>query len=76
MVNLRSFEVPTVVKHAPGAVQMLPDQVKALGCKRPMLVTDGGLVKAGLAEREKVLKAGNVDYVLFDKVFANPPIRL
>ena len=77
MVNLRSFEVPTVVKHAPGAVACLADEVKALGIKRPMLVTDGGLVKAGIAERvTDVLKAGNVDYFLFDGVIANPPIRL
>jgi alcohol dehydrogenase class IV len=51
MINLRSFEVPTVVKHAPGALECLSDQVKALGVKRPMLVTDQGLVKAGLVER-------------------------
>ena len=77
MVNLRSFEVPTIVKHAPGAVECLADEVKALGVKRPMLVTDGGLVKAGIAERvTDVLKAGNVDYYLFDGVIANPPIRL
>ena len=54
-----------------------PIEVKALGVKRPMLVTDDGLVKAGLAERvTDVLKAGNVDYVLFDGVIANPPIKL
>jgi choline dehydrogenase len=77
MINLRSFEVPTVVKHAPGAITLLSDQVKALGSKRPMLVTDKGLVNAGLAdEATKALKAGNVDYVLFDGVVANPPIEL
>jgi len=77
MVNLRSFEVPTVVKHAPGALACLPDEVKALGGKRPMLVSDQGLVKAGLvAEVEKVLKAGGVDYVLFADVVPNPPIAL
>jgi choline dehydrogenase len=77
MINLRSFEVPTVVKHAPGALECLPDQVKALGVKRPMLVTDQGLVKAGLVERvTETLKAGAVDYVLFDGVVANPPIKL
>jgi choline dehydrogenase len=77
MVNLRSFEVPTVVKHAPGALECLPDQVKALGVKRPMLVTDQGLVKAGLVERvTDTLQAGAVDYVLFDGVVANPPIKL
>lgn len=77
MINLRSFEVPTVVKHAPGAMAYLADEIKALGAKRPMLVTDQGLVKAGLVdEAVKVLKAGNVDYVLFDEVVPNPPIEL
>jgi choline dehydrogenase len=77
MINLRSFEVPTVVKHAPGAITLLADQIKALGSKRPMLVTDKGLVNAGLAdEATHALKAGNVDYVLFDGVVANPSIEL
>ena len=77
MVNLRSFEVPTVVKHAPGALSCLAEEVKNLGGKRPMLVTDQGLVQTGLvAEVEGVLKAGNVDYVLFSDVIPNPPIAL
>jgi choline dehydrogenase len=77
MVNLRSFEVPTVVKHAPGAISLLADQIKVLGSKRPMLVTDKGLVRTGLVkEATNALKAGNVDYVLFDGVVANPPIEL
>ena len=77
MINLRSFEVPTVVKHAPGAITFLADEVKALGCKRPMLVTDQGLVKVGLVEQATdILKAANLDYVLFDGVVANPPIKL
>jgi choline dehydrogenase len=77
MVNLRSFEVPTVVKHAPGALSCLGDEVKALDVTRPMLVTDKGLVNAGLVdEATGVLKAENIDYVLFDKVVANPPIAL
>jgi choline dehydrogenase len=77
MVNLRSFEVPTVVKHAPGAITRLADEIKALGCQRPMLVTDQGLVRAGVAdEATRSLKAGNVDFVLFDGVLPNPDIAL
>jgi choline dehydrogenase len=77
MVTLNSFEVPTVVKHAPGGITCLADEIKALGSKRPMLVTDKGLVKAGLVdEATKALAAGNVDYVLYDGVIANPPIAL
>ncbi len=77
MVNLRSFEVPTVVKHAPGAIACLADEVKALGSRRPMLVTDKGLLSAGLVdEATKSLRAGNVDFVLFDGVVPNPDIKL
>jgi choline dehydrogenase len=77
MVNLRSFEVPTVVKHAPGALSRLADEVKALGVRRPLLVTDKGLVNAGLVdEAAGILRAGEVDFVVFDEVVANPPIAL
>lgn len=77
MVNLRSFEVPTVVKHAPGALEALADEVKALGMRRPLLVTDKGLAAAGVVgEALRVLKAGPVDTVVFDEVVANPPIAL
>ena len=77
MINLRSFQVPTVVKHAPGSITCLADEIKALGSNRPMLVTDKGLVNAGLVDEAiKSLKAGNVDFVLFDGVVANPGIGL
>lgn len=77
MVSLRSFEVPTVVKHAPGALSALAGLTQDLGMRRPMLVTDQGLVKAGLVDEVvQVLKAGNVDYALFDQVEPNPPIAL
>lgn len=76
-MNLRSFMVPTVVKHALGAIVKLADEAKALGMKRPLLVTDLGLVKAGLVQEAiNVLRASQVDFVLFDDVIPNPPIAL
>jgi choline dehydrogenase len=75
MPHIRSFVIPTVMKHGLGAIATLSDEAKALGMKRPLLVTDGGIVKAGLLERATApLKAGNVDFVVYDKVVANPPI--
>jgi choline dehydrogenase len=77
MIDLRSFEVPTVVKHAPGCIACLADEVRALGGKRPMLVTDKGLVAAGLVdEAVKSLRTAGMDYVLFDDVVPNPGIEL
>ncbi|GAB4420938.1 MAG: choline dehydrogenase [Anaerolineae bacterium] len=76
-MNIRSFEIPTVMKHGLGAINALADEAKALGMKRPLIVTDPGVVKAGLLDRTiKPLQAANLDYVVFDKVVPNPPIAL
>lgn len=77
MSFVRSFEIPTVMKHGPGAVTTLADEVKALGLKRPLVVTDPGIVKAGLLDRAVAsLKAANIDYVTFSDCAPNPPIAL
>src|SRR5688572_9869547 len=57
----------------PGALQQLPAQVERLKMQRPLVVTDGGVVKAGLAGRlYEVLKAAKVAFEVFDKVEPNP----
>jgi len=77
MVPMQAYQTPTAFKHGLGALSNLANEVKALGLKRPLFVTDQGLVKAGLVdEATDVLKAGKVDYVLFDEVVPNPPIVL
>ncbi len=77
MIDLRSFEVPTVMKHGLGAIKAVADEVKGLGIKRSLIVTDSGLVKAGLLERLTApLRAANLDYVVFDEVVPNPAIAL
>ncbi len=76
-MNLRSFEVPTVVKHALGAITALPAEVKALGMRRPLLVTDQGIVRAGIVDTvATLLRAEGCDFACFDRVIANPPIAL
>ena len=75
MPTVRSFEIPTVMKHGLGAIQTLADEAKALGMKRPLIVTDPGIVKAGLLDRATApLKAAAMDYAVFDRVAPNPPI--
>lgn len=77
MINVRSFEVPTVMRHGLGAVKTLADEVKALGLKRPLVVTDPGIVRAGLLEHATAsLDAAHLDYLVFDRVIPNPPIEL
>ncbi len=75
MPKVRSFEIPTVMKHGLGAVETLADEAKALGMKRPLVVTDSGIVKAGLLDRATApLKAARMGFAVFDRVAPNPPI--
>jgi len=74
---VRTFEVPTVMKHGLGAVNALADEVTALGLRRPLIVTDPGIVRAGLLERATAsLRAAQMSYLVFDGVIPNPPIEL
>jgi choline dehydrogenase len=70
---VRAVEVPTRLVHGPGAIAQLGDTLAALGVSRPMLVTDPGVVAAGLAER--ALEHLD-DPVVFDRVRPNPDIAL
>jgi choline dehydrogenase len=67
------MEVPTRLVHGPGAVGSLADVLRELGVERPLVVTDPGVVAAGLLDRV----AGQLEeHVVFDDVRPNPDIAL
>lgn len=77
MAQVRSFQVPTVMKHGVGAIQALADEARSLGMRRPFIVTDPGIVQAGLLERAtNPLKEADMDFVVFEDCAPNPPIAL
>jgi choline dehydrogenase len=77
MPTIRSFSIPTVMKHGLGAIEALGEEAQALGMRRPLLVTDPGIVRAGLLDRAVApLRAARLDYAVFDHVAPNPPIAL
>lgn len=74
---MQSFEFPTKITHGPGVLAGLAEELRALGVKRPLLVTDKGLVAAGVVnEVTGQLRRAGLDYVLFADVVPNPPIAL
>ncbi len=77
MNSVRSFEIPTVMKHGFGAIRALGQEARALGMSRPLIVTDPGIVQAGLLEPAKqALAAARLDCAVFDEVAPNPNIAL
>jgi len=71
--TIRSVEVPTRLVHGPGAVGRLTELAEELGMSRPMLVTDSGVLAAGLGD-QALESLGNA--VLFDGVRPNPDVAL
>lgn len=55
-----------------GALRLLGEELTALGVKRPLLVTDAGLVKLGLAQRALDALPARVEAAVFDATPENP----
>src|SRR6266536_372226 len=71
--TVRTVEVPTRFVHGAGAIARLGELVAELGVTRPLLVTDKGVVAAGLAE---AALAHLENAVVFDEVRPNPDLEL
>jgi choline dehydrogenase len=75
--SVRSYQSPTRLVHGIGAIATLGEEAAALGVRRPMVVTDAGIVKAGiLDEALGPLRKAGLDPVVFDQVRANPDVAL
>ncbi len=64
---------PTHVVFGAGSLQELPKHLEALGAKSPLVVTDPGIVKAGLyGKLQGILGAAGIAHALFAEVHENP----
>lgn len=69
MNQIATFICRTRIYHGVGTAGMAGNEATRLGMKRPMLVTDAGIRKAGLLSAvEGSLKACNLPYEIFDGV--------
>lgn len=72
LFNSFEFILPTRISYGPGAVNRLGSELETLKAGKVLLVTDGGIVKAGLLD--KVIKPlkDRVKFAVYDGVEANP----
>lgn len=60
-----------------GAIKHIPEEVAARQFKKAFIVTDKGLVQAGLVEKvTNLLKEKNLSYEVFDKTVPNPTVSI
>lgn len=71
------FQTVPVLHFGEGCLAELPGQIAALRASRPMIVTDRGIVDAGLiAPVEQTLRAAGLEVAIFDSVVADPPEKI
>jgi alcohol dehydrogenase class IV len=71
-----NWSYPTAVRFGPARVKELPEAVAAAGIKRPLFVTDPGLVNLPIvAKALDILKAAGVPTAVFSKVDGNPTLK-
>lgn len=62
----------TTIRFDFGAISGLPEDIEALGMKNPLLVTDAGVVKTGIAARITALMPKGAQTPVFDGTPSNP----
>ncbi len=67
------FNFPTRILFGEGTLSDLPGELGNLGAHRVLVVSDKGLVKAGIVDRvTEVIDAGGLEHVVYDQVSPNP----
>ena len=77
ITKVNMFLSPNKIILGNGAASHVGREAEKLGAEKALIVTDEGVVKAGLVEGvEESLKAQKIDFRIFDKVEAEPPARI
>jgi len=72
--QIGKFLTTQVIHHGPGALSRLEGEIRKLGGKKAALLTDQGVVRAGLCDR--VAEAARIDLCTFDGILAEPPYQI
>ena len=68
-----SFILPTRIDYGVGQIKKLIGELKELNVKKPLIITDKGIVNSGLIKKmTSILEENYYEYIIFDEVEANP----
>jgi len=67
----------TRIVYGPGCAKKVGEEIKSAGVRKPLLVTDPGIIRAGLLTRVvEGLKEEGINFALFQDVKVNPPVAV
>jgi alcohol dehydrogenase len=73
MINNFDFILPAKIRYGKGIVKVLGEELRLLKTKKVMIITDKGLVKAGLVNRiTDLIQAEGLSFITYDEIEANP----
>ena len=73
MISNFEFFLPMQIRFGRGVVKEIGEEIKSRGFKKPMLVTDEGIVKIGMADQIKGhIEEAGFQCTLFDGIVPNP----
>lgn len=67
------FVLPTRIVYGAGCIRQLPDEIRQMKHERPLIVTDKGLIAAGIVKRiTDILEEAKIEYEIYDGIQPNP----
>ncbi len=77
MENIIMFQTTPRIIRGYGSLTKTVDEINRFGCKKVMIITDKGIVGAGILEKlEMLLKGSKIDCSVFDKVVPDPQFEI
>lgn len=76
MENIKMFQTTPRIIMGPGSLARVVDEINRIKCKKIMIITDTGLVEAGIfGKLENLLKAAGINFSKFDGVEHDPSLE-
>ncbi|MDP4089602.1 MAG: iron-containing alcohol dehydrogenase [Bacillota bacterium] len=72
---LKSFDflLPTKIRYGAGILSVLGEELRLLKAKKVMVITDKGLVNAGMVRKvTEIIQGESIAFLIYDEIEANP----
>ncbi|MDD2481312.1 MAG: iron-containing alcohol dehydrogenase, partial [Lutispora sp.] len=73
MINSFEFILPTKIRYGAGIIKVLVEELRLLEAKKVMIITDKGLVNAGMVKKiAEIIEGEGMNFIVYDEIEPNP----